>query len=122
VAIEAGKVMLAQMAARVRARKSFAFETTLSGLGYARSIPKWRRLGYHVKLVFLSVPHVELALARIRARVAQGGHDVPEPVVRRRFGRGLMNFEQVYRKLVNSWALYDCSDVSPRLVSSGDNP
>jgi len=46
-------------------------------------------IGYIIKLIFLSLPSVELALARIRARVAQGGHDIEEAVVRRRFGRGL---------------------------------
>ena len=120
-AFEAGKVMLSMMAGRVKARRSFAFETTLSGLGYARSIPRWRRAGYHVKMIFLSLPSVELALARIRSRVAQGGHDVPETVVRRRFGRGLRNFEQIYRGLVNAWVLYDNSGPAPNLISSGDN-
>lgn len=121
VAFEAGKVMLSQMAARVKAGRSFAFETTLSGLGYARSIPLWRRAGYHVKMIFLTLPSVELALERIRIRVKQGGHDVPEGIVRRRFGRGLRNFEKVYRGLVNAWVLYDNSGALPRLISSGDN-
>lgn len=121
-AFEAGKIMLAQIAARLKAGKSFAFETTLSGMGYAQRIPRWRAAGYHVKMIFLSLPSVELALARIRARVAQGGHNVPEAVVRRRFGRGIQNFEQVYKQRVNSWALYDNSDKTPRLITSGDNP
>jgi predicted ABC-type ATPase len=119
-AFEAGKVMLALMAARVKAGKSFAFETTLSGLSYARNIPRWRASGYHVKIVFLSLPSVELALARIRARVAQGGHDIPEEVVRRRFGRGLKNFERVYQTLVDAWALYDNSGAAPVLLASGE--
>jgi hypothetical protein len=54
--LEAGKIMLGQIAGRVRRRESFAFETTLSGLNYARHIPTWRQAGYHVKLVFLSLP------------------------------------------------------------------
>jgi len=120
-AFEAGKIMLAQIVARLKARTSFAFETTLSGLGYARQIPRWRAAGYRVKLIFLSLPSVSLALARIRARVAQGGHDVPEAVVRRRYSRGLENFNRVYRRLVDHWALYDNSGQTPRLVDSGDN-
>ena len=114
--------MLAQMAGRVKAGKSFAFETTLSGLGYARSIRRWRASGYHVKMIFLSLPSVELALARLRVRVAQGGHNVPEAVVRRRFGRGLRNFEEVYKSLVDSWVLFDNSGPTPRLIDSGDHP
>lgn len=113
--------MLTRIAAHVRAGLSFAFETTLSGLGYARIIPQWRDSGYHVKRVFLNLPSEELALARIRARVSQGGHDVPEDVVRRRFSRGLRNFERIYRKLVDAWVLYDNSGPSPVLIASGDN-
>jgi predicted ABC-type ATPase len=63
-----------------------------------------------------------LAVARISARVVQGGHDVPEQVIRRRFDAGLRNFEDVYRGLVNSWALYENSERTPRLIASGDNP
>jgi predicted ABC-type ATPase len=120
VDFEAARIMLSQIRAHAKAGKSFAFETTLSGTAYARLIPKWQSAGFHVGLVFLSLPQVEIALARIRARVSQGGHDVPEPVVRRRFERGLKNFEQVYRKLVDSWALYDSSGQAPALIDAGD--
>jgi predicted ABC-type ATPase len=120
VAFEAGRIMLSQIRAHAKAGKSFAFETTLSGLVYAHLIPRWQSAGYRVNLVFLTVPQVEVALARIRARVAQGGHDVPEPVVRRRFERGLRNFERVYCKLVDSWARYDNSGAAPVLIDVGD--
>src|SRR5215211_9198930 len=51
-AIQAGRVMLSEIQRRVRKGESFAFETTLSGHGYARMIPEWRRLDYKVKLIF----------------------------------------------------------------------
>jgi predicted ABC-type ATPase len=121
VSFEAGRIMLSQIRVYAKAGKSFAFETTLSGSGYASLIPRWQSAGYRVNLVFLSLPKVEIALARIRARVAQGGHDAPEPVVRRRFERGFRNFEQVYRRLVDSWALYDSSGPDPVLIDAGDN-
>jgi len=121
VDFEAGRIMLSQIRTYARAGKSFAFETTLSGTAYARCIPHWQSAGFRVGLVFLSLPQVEIALARIRARVSQGGHDVPEAVVRRRFERGLRNFEHVYRRLVDSWALYDSSGKVPELIDAGDN-
>jgi predicted ABC-type ATPase len=121
-AIQAGKIMLEQMAQKVRRRESFAIETTLSGRNYIRHIPRWKRAGYHVKLIFLSLPSADFAVARVKARVAQGGHDVPEVVVRRRFDAGLRHFETVYRGLVDSWALYDNSGHAPRLLVEGDNP
>ncbi|MBI2455035.1 MAG: AAA family ATPase [candidate division NC10 bacterium] len=121
-ALRAGRLMLQEIHRRVRAGESFAFETTLSGRSYARLIPRWREVGYHVKLVFLSLPSVDLAVARVSARVAQGGHDIREQVIRRRFDAGLRNFEGVYRALVDSWVLYDNSGPTPLPVASGDNP
>jgi predicted ABC-type ATPase len=121
-ALRAGRLMLQEIHRRVRTGENFAFETTLSGRRYARLIPRWRGAGYHVKLIFLSLPSADLAVARVSARVAQGGHDVPEQVVRRRFDAGLRNFEDLYCGLVSSWALYDNSGRVPRLIASGDNP
>ncbi|MBI4734552.1 MAG: AAA family ATPase [candidate division NC10 bacterium] len=121
-ALRAGRLMLQEIHRRVRAGESFAFETTLSGRSYARMIPRWREVGYHVKLVFLSLPSVDLAVARVSARAAQGGHDIREQVIRRRFDAGLRNFEGVYRALVDSWVLYDNSGPTPLPVASGDNP
>jgi predicted ABC-type ATPase len=121
-ALRAGRLMLVEIARRVRAGESFAFETTLSGKSYARLIPQWKSAGYHVKLIVLSLPSVDLAIARVAARVAQGGHDVADTVIRRRFDAGIRNYEDVYRRLVNSWALYDNSEPEPRLIASGDNP
>jgi predicted ABC-type ATPase len=121
-ALQAGKIMLTQIAERARRKESFAFETTLSGLNYAKKIPQWRRAGYHVKLLFLSLPSADIAVARVAARVRQGGHNVPEAVIRRRFDAGMRNFEAVYRGLVNSWVVYDSSDTPPRVIQAGENP
>ena len=64
------------IAEHVRRSESFSFETTLSGLTYAQMIPTWRSSGYLVKLIFLSLPDVEVALERVATRVIQGGHNV----------------------------------------------
>ncbi len=114
--------MLAEIRRSLRQGESFAFETTLSGRSYARQIPAWRAQGYRVSLIFLSLRSVRLALARVKSRVAQGGHHVPPDDVRRRFHRGLINFGQIYRPLVNHWELYDNSEDSPLLLAQGDNP
>jgi len=113
--------MLAEIARRVRRRGSFAFETTLSGRNYARHIPRWRQAGYHVKLIFLSLPSADLAIERVKSRAAQGGHNVPPKVVRRRFDAGLRNFRSIYCKIVDSWELYDNSGPSPRLMDKENN-
>ncbi|MGA3067523.1 MAG: zeta toxin family protein [Tepidisphaeraceae bacterium] len=119
-ALRAGRIMLGEINSRVRAGKSFAFESTLSGLNYARHIPRWRKAGYRVKLIFLSLPSAELAVARVTARVAQGGHSVPQDVIRRRFDAGLRNFKAVYRRIVSDWVFYDNSGPAPRVIATGD--
>jgi len=76
---------------------NFAFETTLSGLTYLRRMASWKQAGYRIEIVYLRLDSVELALRRIAARVLQGGHEVPRRDVIRRFKRGWVNFESIYR-------------------------
>lgn len=83
-AMRAGRLMLLEIAEHVRRGVSFAFETTLAGRGYARMIPSWRTAGYSVHILFLKLDSVELAMERVSVRVSQGGHNVPELVIRRR--------------------------------------
>ncbi|WP_376692331.1 AAA family ATPase [Wenzhouxiangella sp. EGI_FJ10409] len=115
VAFQAGRLMLAEIARHAAAGISFGFETTLSGRGYARMIPRWQDDGYRVKLIFLQLDRPETAIARVAERVRQGGHDVPEETIRRRFHAGKNNFASLYRHLVDSWALYDNSGEGPEL-------
>ena len=114
-AFKAGRIMLETIAEYVKHGESFSFETTLSGLTYAQMIPVWRSSGYAVKLIFLSLPDVEIAIERVATRVIQGGHNVPEEVIRRRFAHGIANFER-YKLLVDSWQLYDNSGAPPVLL------
>src|SRR5215218_3075938 len=93
-AIRAGRIMLSEIQRRTRKGESFAFETTLSGHVYARLIPRWRVDGYNVQLIFLSLLNPEMAIARVAARVKQGGHNVARTIVRRRFESGQHNFHE----------------------------
>lgn len=116
-AMKAGKVMLRELDEHMAHRRNIAIETTLSGKRYARTIPRWQAEGYAVKLIFLSLPSVELALARVAGRVRQGGHAIPEETIRRRFEAGNTNFECIYKPLVNAWAHYDNSGDHPVLLA-----
>ena len=118
-AVRAGRLMLQQIGEHVRRGTSFAFETTLSGRGYARRIPRWQTMGYRVKLIFLRLPTPETAVARVAQRVSVGGHGVPKPAIVRRFSRGWRNFENVYRGLVDDWKVYDNSGSTPVLLDEG---
>ena len=115
-AVRAGRMMLTMINDYVRRGESFAFETTLSGRGYARMIPQWQAQGYQVLLYFLRLPTPEMAVARVRDRVREGGHHVPEDVVRRRHAAGWHNFQQIYRDIVDDWILYDATGTAPILL------
>jgi predicted ABC-type ATPase len=85
-------------------------------LAYLKKIVVWQQLGYQVKLWFLSLPTEDIAVSRVAQRVRQGGHNIPENVIRRRFKAGSENFHKRYSKVVNSWAFYDSYHRPPRLI------
>jgi predicted ABC-type ATPase len=92
MAVEASRLMLEHVRQMVTRREDFAIETTLAGRVYLRMIQEWKAVGYRIELIFLQLPSADLAVERVRQRVAQGGHNIPEPDIRRRFDRGLANF------------------------------
>lgn len=115
-AVRAGRLMLAELDRHFRAGDSFAFETTLSGRAYLHHIRQWQQAGYRVELIFLQLNHADEAVARVRQRVRQGGHDIPEAVIRRRFAAGLENFHRHYAPVADAWALYDNAGEAPVLL------
>lgn len=120
VAVAAGRVMLARLKELARAHENFAFETTLASRSFAPWLAGLRSSGYRVHLAFLSLPDPSLAVERVAARVREGGHDVPEPVVRRRFASGLKNFFALYQGIADTWQVFDNSEATgPRLIASG---
>ena len=120
-AFQAGRLLLRRMEELVEMGESFAFEITLSGRSFARAIPRWRSLGYRVELYFLSLDSPETAIDRVARRVRQGGHHVPDDVIRRRFNGGLRNFHEVYKPLVNHWSFIDNTNEVPILLDEGEN-
>ena len=121
-AIPAGRVMLKRLRDLVKQQTSFAFETTLASRSFAQWLAKASQSGYQIGLLFLYLPSVELAVARVQERVMLGGHNVPEPDIRRRYEAGLRNFFKIYRPLCNYWRFYDNSnEYDPKLLASGEN-
>jgi predicted ABC-type ATPase len=119
-AIRAGRLVLREIDRLAAERVDFAFETTLSGLGYVRRMRAWKRAGYRIEIVYLRLQSSRLALRRIAARVREGGHDVPRPDVVRRFGRGWDNFRRIYHRLADVWTVYDNSGREPRLLEKSE--
>lgn len=121
-AVQAGRLMLEAIERHVVKRENFAFETTLAGRGYARQIPHWRQMGYRVELFFLSLPSADMAVQRVAERVRQGGHDISEATIRRRFEAGKRLLTMVYQPLVDQWVLYDNAGDEPALMDWSSKP
>jgi predicted ABC-type ATPase len=116
-AMAAGRVLLARMNELVQQRKDFGFETTLAGKTYRSILRNMKERGYRLHLFYLWVPNVELAIARVARRVKQGGHNIPEGVIRRRFDIGFVNLRSTYLPLMDSWFLLDNSGFQPHEVA-----
>jgi predicted ABC-type ATPase len=118
VAIAAGRLMLDRVHELAREHRDFAFETTLASRSFAPWLKQLQTDGYTFHLVYLWLPTVELAVARVAERVRRGGHAVPESTVRRRYDRSLANFFTIYSRFADSWVMLDNSiRRRPRVVA-----
>ena len=117
--IAAGRMVLRELNRLVESRAEFAFESTLSGLYYAKRLEDWKSRSYLIEIVYIRLASPQLALSRIASRVRQGGHDVPRTDVIRRFKRGWTNFLNVYQTLADHWAIYENSESKPKLLERG---
>ena len=119
VRIQAGKLMLLRIRELLEKRKSFAFETTLSSKIFVNFIQKAKEKNYEVILLFLWLNSHELAIERVKTRVKEGGHNIPESVIRRRFENGLTNLFQLYIPVVDKWFLVDNSGETFQFIAEG---
>ena len=117
--VAAGKAFFRQLDALIQGGESFVVESTLSGLGFARAMERMRAEGYAVAVVFVFLASPDVCVARVRERVRKGGHHVPEADVRRRYGRSLGNFWDVYRFKADAWKLYQNTAEGFRGVAAG---
>ncbi len=118
-AVAAGKILLKELDRLAAGKESFAFESTLSGLGYASRLKRYRAAGFRIEFVYLKLDSTHLALRRIAGRVRQGGHNVPKEDVLRRFERSWSNFLRIYRPIADRWSVYDNSESIPHLIERG---
>lgn len=120
-AIKAGKLVLGQIRKFAETKVDFAFESTLAGKLYVNLFKDLNRKGYKINLFFLWIPDAELAIARIKDRVTEGGHNVPANDVRRRFKRSICNFFKLYQPLLDSWMLFNNTGAVPTLIAKTKN-
>jgi predicted ABC-type ATPase len=119
VAIRAGRLMLGRLGELARQRIDFAFETTLSSRSLARWLRRRQGEGFEIHLLYAWLPHPDMAVARVAARVAAGGHSIPEEDIRRRYHRSIGNFLEIYMHLADTWEAYDNASNTIRLIARG---
>lgn len=120
-AIKAGKLVLEQIHQFANKCVDFAFEKTLTGKLYVNLLKSLKAKGYKICLFFLWIPNTDLAISRIKNRVAQGGHDVPTQDVLRRFDRSISNFFRLYQPFLDSWILFNNAGPVPILIAEKKN-
>jgi predicted ABC-type ATPase len=115
--LTAGRTLLARIGELAAGRNDFIIETTLAGKWLVSHLTTLRGMGYQIHITFVWIGNDDLAVMRVASRVRNGGHNIPENVIRRRYKRGMQNFWQLYEALSDTWALYDNSGDSPELVA-----
>eukprot|EP00752_Nemacystus_decipiens_P013674 g12127.t1 len=114
--VAAGREMFKRLKEAIEKQEDFAIETTLASRSYALQIPEWQEAGYRVTLHFIEVPDADFAVQRVALRVKRGGHDIPEPDIRRRYERGLSLFHEKYQSIVDEWYHWETSKEGTKLV------
>ena len=119
MAVAAGRLMLQRIENLLAAKETFSIETTLATRSYVNLVHRAQAKGYHVSLLFFWLRSPELAVFRVAERVAKGGHNIPEQIIRRRYVSGIKNFFRLYKDVVDLWEIWDNTQ-SPRcLIASG---
>ncbi|MBI4845758.1 MAG: zeta toxin family protein [Candidatus Omnitrophica bacterium] len=121
VAIKSGKLVLEQIKEYLENGVDFGFETTMSGVTYLKYFNMLKAKGYKIHIFFLWIPSSQLAIARVKDRVAQGGHNVPIADIKRRFERSMEKFFKQYRVLADKWILFNNAEVKPKIIAKKQN-
>ena len=117
VALEAGRIMINRINELLNENESFGFETTLSTRSYKNKILKAKKQGYTVTLIFFWLNNIDLAKERVKIRVKEGGHNIPEKVIERRFIKGIINLFDLYLPIVDNALIFDNSYGKPQLIA-----
>lgn len=118
-AIEAGRIMLRKIDKLISNHKDFAFETTLATKSYSNTIEKARQAGFQITLVFFYLDSQDLAIERVKTRVIEGGHNIPIPIIIRRYYAGLKNLFRLYIPICDYWMIFDNSRLHSELIAEG---
>ncbi|MBS1501167.1 MAG: zeta toxin family protein [Bacteroidetes bacterium] len=121
VSFEAGRIMLNRINKLIDDRVDFAFETTLSTRSYPSLIKSAKNKGYDIGLLFFWLPSSDMAKERVKLRVENGGHSIPEDVIVRRYYREISNLINIYYSLADNWFVFDNTMPKSQLIAGRQN-
>ena len=117
VSFEAGRIMLNRINNLLKENESFAFETTLATKSYKNKVVKAKEKGYNVTLLFFWLNNIELAIERVKTRVKEGGHNIPENVIKTRYIKGINNLFNIYLPIIDNVMVFDNSFGKHELIA-----
>lgn len=120
VSFHAGRIMLQRIHELISQQVDFAFETTLTTLSYQETIKLAKEKGYHISLLFFWLNDANLAIERVRIRVAEGGHNIPNEVIIRRYNKGVSNLLNIFVNLCDYWLVIDNSSKPYSFIAEGN--
>lgn len=121
VSFLAGRIMLERVNELLVQNVDFAIETTLTTLSYRQTIEFAKQKGYHITLLFFWLNDVNLAIERVKIRVSEGGHNITEEVIIRRYYKGISNLIKVFTSLCDYWIVIDNSVEPYYIIATGNN-
>ncbi len=117
--LKAGRIAALQRRALIQTAQNFAMETTLTGHSELRMMADAQAAGYKITLVYVGLADALTSLARVRERVARGGHDIPAPIILRRYAKSLVNLPSAIR-FADRIFILDNTSVRHRLLATLD--
>jgi predicted ABC-type ATPase len=117
VSFESGRIMLNRIKELLSENENFAFETTLATKSYKNKITEAKEKGYRVTLLFFWLETIDLAIERVRTRVAEGGHNIETEVIKRRYVNGIKNLFEIYLEIADEVLIFDNSFGAPELIA-----
>jgi len=119
VSFQAGRIMLERIDELLNSGVDFAFETTLTTLSYINTIQLAKEKGYTISLLYFWLNDVNLAIERVKTRVNEGGHNIPEETIRRRYYRGIINLTTKFINVCDYWIVINNSGRPFTFVAEG---
>jgi predicted ABC-type ATPase len=117
VSFESGRIMINRINELLKDNESFAFETTLATKSYKNKIIQAEKQGYTVTLLFFWLNNIKLAKERVKIRVIEGGHNIPEDVIERRYLKGIYNLFDIYLPIIDGALIFDNSFGKHELIA-----